>query len=772
MENCTMIGNNSQSHKIFTGSMLLLQTNMNISGQDIDPNLSHGSSKDTLNSLSPAFFQCFGIMLLGYIAGRTKFVSMEDSKGINAFLGKIALPVLIFCALCTLDFSTVNWTFFVSVLITKSTLFMGTLIIALAVTKGSLGKAGLFAIFVSMSNDFALGYPLLKSLYGDTQPEFPVYLYIIAPITLVILNPIGFVFLEVNLSKNESEEMEEENEHNKSFLHKNKTLKIAVGVLKGLLKNPILIMTILGITIGRLIVNHDGQLPVLIRPLLECLSASFAAPALFLCGLSMVGRINSIKGGTDLLTVVLLIAGKIFVTPLVGRLTTSMLMHFHDDNSAKDIQELSDFSFLYGTFPACPTMYIYATKYGIAPEPVTTAMIFSIFLSVPWMFVSAQFLSLDVILSQVETNAESFATVLSILSMMATMIMLIKWIMKKNEKSETHFPFLFVLITQLFINATFLFSTLVYENETMQYSTTLLGFHSNKIYITNFLFTLLLSSAWIKQSWISNTIKFVFLLCGIVIPFIFVTTFNILPENKNIMKCDAAHSNLRNNFPTYLSLFTTILLLPIQAFCLIMLATQNSNTDYDSNDVKTSLDQALDVEKQHLVSRANDDSMYGSNEDFMTSKYFLESLNNNSEPTYLNGSSYEYLQSSLSCQNCDDTKNDTEQESCIQMKEESIIEIKQQGCPEYDSKPNFSTVYFFLIVIFGGLIEILLCQWNLSNDNVSGIYLILLYLHLFFIYGQGILTFLFFFDFSETKEIISSIFKLSKRPSRSDYLEI
>merc|ERR1711994_393910 len=119
-------------------------------------------------------------------------------------------------------------------------------------------------------------------------------------------------------------------------------------------------------------------------------------------------------------------------------------------------------------------------------------------------------------------------------------------------------------------------------------------------------------------------------------------------------------------------------------------------------------------------------------------------------------------QSSLSCQNCDDTKNNTEQEPYIQMKEESIIEITQLDCPELDSKPNFSAVYFFLIVIFGGLIELLLCQWNLSNDNVSGIYLILFYLHLFFVYGQGILTFLFFFDFSEAKEIVRRLFNRTK----------
>lgn len=64
--------------------------------------------------------------------------------------------------------------------------------------------AALFGIFVSQSNDFALGYPILHSIYSKTHPEYLHYIYLIAPISLCILNPIAFFFMELNevLAKN------------------------------------------------------------------------------------------------------------------------------------------------------------------------------------------------------------------------------------------------------------------------------------------------------------------------------------------------------------------------------------------------------------------------------------------------------------------------------------------------------------------------------------------------------------------------------------------
>ncbi len=43
-----------------------------------------------------------------------------------------------------------------------------------------------------------LRYPILQAIYGETHPEFASYMYLLAPISLVILNPIGFIILELS----------------------------------------------------------------------------------------------------------------------------------------------------------------------------------------------------------------------------------------------------------------------------------------------------------------------------------------------------------------------------------------------------------------------------------------------------------------------------------------------------------------------------------------------------------------------------------------------
>ena len=37
----------------------------------------------------------------------------------------------------------------------------------------------------------------VHALYSTTHPEFASYLYLVAPISLVFLNPIGFIMMEV-----------------------------------------------------------------------------------------------------------------------------------------------------------------------------------------------------------------------------------------------------------------------------------------------------------------------------------------------------------------------------------------------------------------------------------------------------------------------------------------------------------------------------------------------------------------------------------------------
>ena len=117
-------------------------------------------------------------------------------------------------------YSSVNWLFLSAICIAKSLVFLLVATITLLVHRPiDFSKAGLFAIFCTQSNDFALGYPicmynylfiskiialikcilfLVAALYSKTHPEYAAYLYLMAPISLVFLNPIGFVLMEVS----------------------------------------------------------------------------------------------------------------------------------------------------------------------------------------------------------------------------------------------------------------------------------------------------------------------------------------------------------------------------------------------------------------------------------------------------------------------------------------------------------------------------------------------------------------------------------------------
>lgn len=83
-----------------------------------------------------------------------------------------------------------------------------------------------------------------------------MYLYLMAPISLAILNPISFVLMEVGnrqrlenaLSINDSQDPERSNNRAEKF-------KVVISVVKNIFFNPIIFMTILGI-LGNFIFGH------------------------------------------------------------------------------------------------------------------------------------------------------------------------------------------------------------------------------------------------------------------------------------------------------------------------------------------------------------------------------------------------------------------------------------------------------------------------------------------------------------------------------------
>lgn len=337
------------------------------------------SSEASLDNLYPALVQCFGIILLGFVAGKFSFISDVEAKGLGTFVGTFSLPALIFVSLCQLDFTSVNWVFLGAITFAKSTVFFLVLLVGLFTHRpANPSRSALYAIFCTQSNDFALGFPVLNAIYGPSHPKYPMYLYLLAPVSLVLLNPIGFVLLEIGKSQ--------------ATPGRQSNLKIARKVVLGILKNPLITMTILGI-VGNLLFH--GSMPSVIHDFMATLGSAFSSSALFLLGLRMVGQVGSSterpESKISLVTPFILITMKSLVLPILAREAVSQ---FEAGANANETLDLSNYAFLYGTIPTAPSVFVYATKYNVLSDTIAGAITANTFIAAPLMFVTAKLLTL------------------------------------------------------------------------------------------------------------------------------------------------------------------------------------------------------------------------------------------------------------------------------------------------------------------------------------------------------------------------------------------
>ncbi|KAK3746982.1 hypothetical protein QZH41_011934 [Actinostola sp. cb2023] len=240
----------------------------------------HSSASCDIDNLFPALVECFVIILLGYGSGRLGLISTSQSKGIGNFVSLFALPALLFKSMAELDFFAVNWRFLAAILICKGLVFGTVAVLTIILGKPQkYGRAGIYGIFCTQSNDFALGIPLMKAMYSKSMPQFLNYIYLVAPITLVILNPIGFILLEFN-------------KHHGSGKHIEKR-HLTIAIIKGIITNPIVFMTFIGIVANFIL--HQ-KIPAIIDGFLTVLGSAFFASALFFLGLKMVGNMKKQMG--------------------------------------------------------------------------------------------------------------------------------------------------------------------------------------------------------------------------------------------------------------------------------------------------------------------------------------------------------------------------------------------------------------------------------------------------------------------------------------------
>ena len=130
------------------------------------------------------------------------------------------------------------------------------------------------------------------AIFSNTNSELVNYIYLVAPISLLLLNPIGFVLMEIQKQRTSQQSLS--------------TGKIAVSTIKEVILNPIVFMTFVGI-IGDLVL--DRKLPLVLKDILNALGSAFLGTSLFYLGLKMVGNMKK-KLGFGLMVPFLLIISK------------------------------------------------------------------------------------------------------------------------------------------------------------------------------------------------------------------------------------------------------------------------------------------------------------------------------------------------------------------------------------------------------------------------------------------------------------------------------
>ncbi|KAL7384053.1 hypothetical protein ABVT39_023231 [Epinephelus coioides] len=409
-----------------------------IHGKNISHNTLAGSAVGphmSIDKLFPALLECFGIILCGYIAGRADIITESQAKGLGNFVSKFALPALLFKNMVLLDFGDVIWAFLWSVLVAKVMVFVLVCVLTLMVAspESRYSKAGLYAIFATQSNDFALGYPIVDALYRSTYPEYLQYIYLVAPVSLMLLNPIGFALCEVQRWRQAS--------------HSHSTLGILGVVVLQVLKNPIVFMVIVGI------VSHFAlgqQIPAVLSEFIDGLANSFGGAALFYLGLTMVGQLRKLTRDTGV-ALILLITAKLLVMPLVCKDMVDILDVGVNSTSANHTS-LSNFAFLYGVFPTAPSVAIYAAHYNVELEVVTSGMVISTFLSAPIMYVSAWLLTIPLMdPTPLVTELENVSFNISIVSLVALVWTIVVMLLSRKFNRLPHLFALNLFLAQFLV---------------------------------------------------------------------------------------------------------------------------------------------------------------------------------------------------------------------------------------------------------------------------------------------------------------------------------
>ncbi|MCW5773211.1 MAG: AEC family transporter [Rhodospirillaceae bacterium] len=207
----------------------------------------------------------FGIILVGYLAGRMRLLGPASSEALNGFVYWVSLPALFLLGLAKAPLDRIfDLPLIAAFLGGIAVIFVLALAVARVLFPGRLGAVALHALTASFPNSGYMGIPLFLLAFGEGG-SLPV-------IVANVSQSITVFFLAIFLI---------ELDGGSGHLGR-RVAKIAIN----LLLNPFLIAAALGLGLNAAGIGLGGPFETLVRTL-----ANAASPcALFALGLFMVGK--------------------------------------------------------------------------------------------------------------------------------------------------------------------------------------------------------------------------------------------------------------------------------------------------------------------------------------------------------------------------------------------------------------------------------------------------------------------------------------------------
>jgi predicted permease len=299
-------------------------------------------------SLLSALTQAFSLIFAGFWASKSGYLSADASRGIGQLVGKVALPCLLFRAVATTKLDSVQPVVVATVFIAK--------IVALTVAatcgymkhyheKDSITIAGVFALFVTNSNDLAIGIPLVEAMYPiDQFPNGPnvLYIYVFAVMQNILVAPLYFMLLEYGKAQSSGQKG-----------------SVVWKILRALLRNPLVLMAMTGLCYN---LTFGNSLPATIDSIFKLAGNAFACGALFTTGMGSVGQSEKLVG-KGIAVPLFLSLTKSLLTPIAARYALVPLLKAFTTVDAESSTCFVNFIFLVSAIPTAASTPVICSQF-------------------------------------------------------------------------------------------------------------------------------------------------------------------------------------------------------------------------------------------------------------------------------------------------------------------------------------------------------------------------------------------------------------------------